>query len=29
VHKLDTFTDQQRAAQKRVRGMIWNFYGIM
>jgi hypothetical protein len=26
VHKLDTFTDQQRAAQKRVRGLIWNFY---
>ena len=23
VHKLDTFTDKQRAAQKRVRGLIW------
>ena len=26
VHKLDTFTDKQRAAQKRVRGLIWDFY---
>jgi transposase IS66 family protein len=26
VHKLDTFTDQHRAAQKRVRGLIWDFY---
>jgi hypothetical protein len=26
VHKLDTFTDQQRAAQRRVRGLIWKFY---
>jgi hypothetical protein len=26
VHKLDTFTDQQRAAQQRVRGLIWWFY---
>jgi hypothetical protein len=26
VHKLDTFTDQQRAAQKHMRGLIWNFY---
>src|SRR5271168_5027104 len=26
VHKLDTFTDQQRAAQQRVRHLIWNFY---
>ncbi len=26
VHKLDTFTDPQRAAQRRVRGLIWNFY---
>jgi hypothetical protein len=26
VHKLDTFTDEQRAAQARVRGLIWNFY---
>ena len=26
VHKLDTFTDQQRAAQQHVRGLIWWFY---
>jgi hypothetical protein len=26
VHKLDTFTDQHRAAQTRVRGLIWGFY---
>ena len=26
VHKLDTFNDLQRAAQKRVRRLIWNFY---
>ena len=26
VHKLDTFTDRQRAAQQHVRGLIWNFY---
>lgn len=26
VHKLDTFTDLQRAAQQRVRQLIWNFY---
>ena len=26
VHKLDTFTDQQRAAQKQVRSLIWRFY---
>ena len=26
VHKLDTFTDQQRAAQQHVRSLIWNFY---
>ncbi len=26
VHKLDTFTDQQRAAQQRVRSLIWRFY---
>jgi hypothetical protein len=25
VHKLDTFNDLQRAAQTRVRGLIWNF----
>jgi len=26
VHKLDTFTDQHRAAQQRVRDLIWRFY---
>ena len=26
VHKLDTFTDQQRTAQARVRDLIWWFY---
>src|SRR3984957_6524516 len=26
VHKLDTFTDQHRAVQTRVRGLIWDFY---
>jgi Transposase IS66 family len=26
VHKLETFTDQQRAAQQQVRGLIWWFY---
>ncbi len=26
VHKLDAFTDLQRAAQQRVRGLIWWFY---
>ena len=26
VHKLDTFTVPQRAAQQRMRGLIWNFY---
>lgn len=26
VHKLDTFTDANRAAQQRVRKLIWNFY---
>jgi hypothetical protein len=26
VHKLDTFTDQQRAAQARMRALIWWFY---
>jgi hypothetical protein len=26
VHKLDTFTDQQRAAQQRMRKLIWNYY---
>ena len=26
VHKLETFTDPQRAAQQLVRGLIWWFY---
>jgi Transposase IS66 family len=26
VHKLDTFTDEQRLAQRRVRALIWRFY---
>jgi hypothetical protein len=26
VHKLDTFTDQQRAAQALIRDLIWWFY---
>jgi Transposase IS66 family len=26
IHKLDAFTDQQRAAQQRVRHLIWWFY---
>lgn len=26
VHKLDTFTDHQRAAQQLVRSLIWQFY---
>jgi hypothetical protein len=26
VHKLDTFNDQHREAQTRVRGLIWEFY---
>jgi hypothetical protein len=26
LHKLDTFTDLQRAAQQKVRTLIWNFY---
>jgi Transposase IS66 family len=29
VHKLDTFTDQHRAAQARVRGLIWGFYASL
>jgi len=29
VHKLDTFTDPQRAAQQRVREMIWDFYASL
>jgi len=27
VHKLDTFADAQRAAQRRIRALIWRFYG--
>jgi len=26
VHRLDTLTDQQRAAQQRMRKLIWDFY---
>jgi hypothetical protein len=26
VHKLDTFTDEQRLAQDRIRALIWPFY---
>ena len=26
VHKLDTYNDQHREAQARVRGLIWDFY---
>ena len=26
VYKLDTFTDDQRAAQQQVRSLIWQFY---
>ena len=26
VHKLDTFTDEQRVAQRRIRVLIWRFY---
>ncbi len=26
VHKLDTFTEHQRVAQKHVRSLIWRFY---
>ncbi len=26
VHKLETFTDQQRAAQQHIRGLIWWYY---
>jgi len=26
VHKLDTFTDHQRAAQQQVRSLIWQLY---
>jgi hypothetical protein len=26
VHKLDTFTDEQRGAQRKTRALIWRFY---
>jgi len=26
VHKLNAFTDKHRAAQQRVRGLMWDFY---
>ncbi len=26
VHKLDAFTDARRAAQRRIRALIWRFY---
>jgi hypothetical protein len=26
VHKLDTFTDEQRDAQRKIRTLIWRFY---
>jgi Transposase IS66 family len=26
IHKLDTFTEAQRDAQARVRGLVWGFY---
>jgi hypothetical protein len=26
VHKLDTFTDENRKAQRHIRGLIWRFY---
>jgi len=26
VHQLDAFTDRHRVAQKKVRGLIWDFY---
>jgi hypothetical protein len=29
VHKLDTFTDKDRAAQARGRGRIWSFYASL
>ncbi len=29
VHKLDTFTDAQRAAQRRIRALIWRFYDCL
>ena len=29
VHKLDTFTDLHRAAQQKVRKLIWDFYAAL
>jgi hypothetical protein len=29
VHKLDAFTDRNRAAQQRVRKLIWDFYAAL
>jgi hypothetical protein len=29
VHKLDTFTNKQRAAQVRVRSLIWDYYASL
>ena len=29
VHKLDAFNDQQRWAQQRVRGLVWDFYASL
>jgi hypothetical protein len=29
VHKLDTFNDHDRAAQTRVRGLVWDFYASL
>jgi hypothetical protein len=29
VHKLETFTEKHRAAQARVRSLIWNFYASL
>ena len=26
IHKLDTFTDKQRKAQRHIRSLIWHFY---
>jgi hypothetical protein len=26
IHKLDTFTEQQRVSQQHVRSLIWRFY---
>jgi hypothetical protein len=29
VHKLETFTEQHRAAQQHLRGLIWSFYAAL